>query len=119
MKNLRKKPIIIKCVGWLLSLSILTSILIPVIGSVYAANQLTGAEKLGSPLLDDTFTTDDWNPKELAVFGIFLSNMVVPLVDNYATAFGSGGGGSEGRGRQILLFSTDSAAEDMLNDMVA
>lgn len=119
MRNLRKRPIIIKCVGWLLSLSIIASILIPVIGSVYAANQLTGAEKLGSPLLDANFTTDEWNPKELAVFGIFLSNMSVPLIDNYATAFGSGGGGSEGRGRQILLFSTDSQAEDMLKDMVA
>ena len=113
------RKFICKFTGWVLVVLVLFNLINPIIYNVFASSKLTKQEKLGSPLLDTSFTTDEWDPKELAVFGIFLSNMAVPLVDNYSSAFGSGAGGSEGRGRQILLFNTDSASENILNDMIS
>lgn len=60
---------------------------------------------LGSPLLNSAFDSASWNPAELIIFGIFLSNFCVPCYDSYETALSSGKGGSDGDGLQALNFS--------------
>ena len=62
---------------------------------------------LGSPILNSEFTAEDWNRWELVVWGIYLSNYVVPLVDDYNSAFNSESGiGSNGSGIKALVFGS-------------
>lgn len=90
----------------------------PVISGAKAAKEMTQVERLGSPLLDTAFTTDSWNPKELAVWGIYLSNFAVPLVDNYQSAFSKDSSyGSKGRGLNCIMFGTDST-DDVTKKLV-
>lgn len=73
-------------------------------------NQLGSRAALGSPVLNNNFTSDQWNKWETVVWGIFLSNFCVPLIDNYRTAFTSSGEGSGGSGYQALQFGTGTDA---------
>lgn len=75
-------------------------------------NQLGSRAALGSPVLNNNFTSDQWNKWETVVWGIFLSNFCVPLIDNYRTAFTSSGEGSGGSGYQALQFGTGTDASN-------
>lgn len=104
-----KKEIVYKITGWILLVALILGVFTPVVTSVFAASKMTQEEKLGSPLLDRTFDTNSWNPNELAVWGIFLSNFTVPLLDNYQSAFSEDSTeGTAGRGRRSILFGTDN-----------
>lgn len=113
-----KRSIALKATGWILSALILFSLVCPLVSGAKAAKEMTQVEKLGSPLLDTAFTTDSWNPKELAVWGIYLSNFAVPLIDNYQTAFSKDAAtGSKGRGLNCIMFGTDST-DDVTRKLV-
>lgn len=104
-----KREIACKVTGWVLLVAMICSIFVPVTMNVLAASKMSQEEKLGSPLLDKAFDTNSWNPKELAVWGIFLSNFTVPLLDNYQTAFSEDATeGTAGRGRRSIMFGTDN-----------
>lgn len=61
---------------------------------------------LGSPILNNNFTINDWNKWEMICWGVFLSNFCVPLVDDYESCFMTGKGGSNGSGFAALSFGT-------------
>lgn len=71
---------------------------------------LLGSNKaLGSPLLDPSFSLEDWNKWEMMTWGIFLSNFAVPLVDDYDSAFNVNSTvGSKGSGLKALQFGSGS-----------
>lgn len=82
---------------------------------IYAAEgnrSLLGTnESLGSPLLYKNFSVESWNRWEMVVWGIFLSNFTVPLIDDYESAFSSSSNhGSKGMGYKALQFGTGSDA---------
>lgn len=68
---------------------------------------------LGSPILNDTFSSEDWNPYEFICFGVFASNFVEPFVDDYQTAFSSGMGGTDGKGYKAINFSSNGTQEQV------
>lgn len=83
--------------------------------------QLGTQQSLGSPLLNNNISADDFNPWEQIVFGIYLSNYTQPFVDSYEQAFQTGAGyGSNGAGAQSLQFSAGSEAtnEDIIKGML-
>ena len=84
------------------------------------SNQLGTNVALGSPLLNDNFEYEDWNKWEMLTFGVFLSNLTVPLVDSYKTAFTVNSKGSKGAGKKALEFGSgnDSAANEALTGML-
>ena len=57
------------------------------------AEQLGSALAVGSPVLNQNFAVDSWNPYELECFGVYLSNFVEPMTQTYAEAFTDGGSG--------------------------
>lgn len=71
---------------------------------------------LGSPLLNTNFNPTEFKPEENIIFGIFLSNFPIPLVDSYQTAFSRGAGGSDGYGFRALQFA--SGAEETMENML-
>ena len=72
-------------------------------------NLLGSNEALGSPILDPSFTAEDWNKWEMLTWGIFLSNFPMPLVDDYDSAFNiNSGKGSKGSGLKALQFGSGS-----------
>jgi hypothetical protein len=83
-----------------------------IIGNTIAApaggysSTLMTPEALNSPLLNNNFTSDEWNPNEILIWGIFLSNFLEVGIDSYQSAFSEGFGGSEGAGYKALQFST-------------
>ena len=76
---------------------------------------------LGSPLLVNTATEEDWNKWEMLTFGIFLSNFCTPFIDSYRTAFSEGYGGSEGSGKRALVFAAggDVNSESIIRKMLS
>ena len=115
-----KRETLCKLTGWILVLAIVVSFVAPIVNDAIAAKSMSQQEKLGSPLLNQNFTSEEWNPKELAVFGIFLSNFAVPLLDNYSSTFSiTSDSGSKGRGMKALMFGSDPATESMLKEMIA
>ena len=79
------------------------------LNDAYAATSILGTNSaLGSPILNNNATTDDWNKWEMVCWGVYLSNFCQPLIDNYASAFTTGNGGTEGAGYQALCFGTGS-----------
>jgi len=89
--------------------------------STHGAGALLGTNlALGSPLLDTSFSAEDWNKWELIVFGVFLSNFVYPLVDDYESAFTINNHGSKGSGLRALKFASgdDSAVNAVVEDML-
>ena len=72
---------------------------------------LLGTNKaLGSPILNNNATIDNWNKWEMVCWGVFLSNFCQPLIDNYESAFQTTGTGSNGKGYQALSFGSGSDA---------
>ena len=94
---------------------------IPTKAAVPSFSSSLGTNKaLGSPLVEKTFTEEDWNKWEMLTFGIFLSNFATPFIDSYRTAFSSGYGGSEGSGRRALVFAAggDVNSESIVSTML-
>lgn len=76
---------------------------------------------LGSPLMSNTFTIEDWDEWEMLCFGIFLSNFCQPFEDDYYSAFTEGSSkGSNGKGLEALKFAAggDATSGGYLTDMV-
>lgn len=68
-----------------------------------SSSTLGTSEALGSPVLNDKFSSESWDKWELIVFGIYLSNFCVPLVDSYESAFSTNSTyGSKGAGLSAL-----------------
>ena len=86
------------------------------------ADSLLGTNKaLGSPILNQSAVSDDWNKYESFVWGIFLSNLCTPFVDNYESAFNlSSNVGTKGKGLKALSFSSGSDVSNnkVLKDLV-
>lgn len=110
----------------LLATLLLLSATYVMIPTVWAANELRGssgtlntAQALGSPILNDNFTIEQWNKWEMIAWGLFLSNFCVPLVDTYNTAFHTGQGGSNGTGYAALVFGSgsDSQTSSVVQDL--
>ena len=80
---------------------------------------LSSNKALGSPILNQNFTTDNWNKWETVAWGVFLGNFVMPFVDTYQSAFKTTGTGTNGAGYQALAFSTgnDSKNNDIIKEM--
>ncbi len=86
----------------------------------YNQQNLTN-QGLNSPLLRDEVTAEKFEPWELEVFGIFLSNFCVPFADSMHSALQPDSGyGSRGRGLDALKFSCggDVQAGGILQNMV-
>jgi hypothetical protein len=115
MSPLKKRK---KRISVFLAILLITAIAVKVIADYGSLNKLGTNKALGSPLLDDDYNIDKWNSDELAIFGIFLSNYVVPFADDYESAYSAGSGrGSNGYGYQALQFGT-GAKEDVLKGML-
>ena len=72
-----------------------------------AYSSLGSNKALGSPILNQNFSTDNWNKWEMVVWGVFLSNFTTPFVDDYNSAFNLNSGyGSEGSGVKALQFGS-------------
>lgn len=71
---------------------------------------------LGSPILNNDATVDNWNRWEMICWGVFLSNFCEPCIDSYVTAFQSGKQnslgqeGSGGAGYNALVMGTGNDA---------
>ena len=111
------------------SLLLLFALLINMTGAIlsyaYAASgsysSLGTNQALGSPILNESFSLEDWNKWEMIVWGIFLSNFTTPFVDDYNSAFNLDSGyGSEGSGVKALEFGTgrDPANSQVLQDLL-
>ena len=75
------------------------------------SSPLLGTNKaLGSPILNNNATIDNWNKWEMVCWGVFLSNFCQPLIDNYESAFQTTGTGSNGKGYEALSFGSGSDA---------
>lgn len=107
-------------------LLILVSVLnvIPIRQSL--GNKVNYSEALGTnkainvPLVNENFTTDNYNKWDMQCFALFLSNFTVPFIDNYESAFTEGKGGSDGAGALALQFAAggDVDSGDALNQMI-
>lgn len=76
-----------------------------------ASQTLSTKESLNSPVLNNQFTQDNWNPWEMVCWGVFLSNFCQIGVDDYESAFSTTANyGSMGAGYAALKFSTGSDA---------
>lgn len=117
-----KKKFIVQVVATIVLLLLLVvNIASPI--SAFAVNysaSLGTNQALGSPLLNERFSYDDWNKWELVTFGIFLSNLTNPLVDSYRTAFTVNNKGSAGAGKAALEFGSgsDSVGNEALANML-
>lgn len=81
-----------------------------------SSSTLGTPEALGSPLLNGKFVSESWDKWEMIVFGIYLSNFCVPLVDSYESALTTNSGyGSDGRGLSALKIGSGN---DITNNKV-
>lgn len=80
-------------------------------------NTLGTSKSLGSPLLNSDFQAKDFSPAELIIFGIFLSNYVVPFVDDYESAYTANNKGSNGLGYEVLQFGS-ACNDEVLHNML-
>ena len=117
VRGIRKRVIGLSLLGVMVLSNVITPLM--AFGLDYS-NQLGTNVALGSPLLNEDFNYEDWDKWEMLTFGIFLSNMAVPLVDSYKTAFTVNTKGSAGAGRDALIFGSgnDSAANKALDAML-
>lgn len=93
--------------GLLCTICLSTAILQTIPLAHAATDDILGTNAaLGSPILNNNFTINNWNKWEMLCWGVFLSNFCVPLVDDYETAFMTGKGGSNGSGYNALCFGT-------------
>lgn len=112
VKNVIKKSIIsLLCVASVANMT-LTSIPLLTYGSG-SSSILDTKQALGSPILNEKATTDNWNKWEMICWGVFLSNFCQPLIDTYESAFStSSNEGSHGAGYQALCFGSGSDPEN-------
>lgn len=107
-----------KTIMIVISVILVITLGINVVASIGTISWIGTNKALGSPLLDETFNTENWNKWELIAFGNFLSNFTYPFIDDYYSAFGDGYGGSHGAGAKALAFgsgNTMEALKDLLN----
>lgn len=112
VKNIIKKSIIsLLCIASVANMT-LTSIPLLTYGS--GSSSILGTNQaLGSPILNEKATTDNWNKWEMICWGVFLSNFCQPLLDTYESAFStSSSEGSQGAGYQALCFGSGSDPEN-------
>lgn len=117
-----RKSLYGKFTSLLLIFIILFSDAFSLVGHAAQANLLGSNAALGSPLMSDEFTVDNWNSWEMLCFGIFLSNFCQPFEDDYNSAFTEGSNqGTQGRGLKALQFAAggDVNASGYLADMVS
>lgn len=96
------------------SFSLALALMLSLIGSMLQYSLSAGSYgalgtnvTLGSPILSDSFTSDNWNKWEMVVWGIFLSNFTTPFIDDYNTAFNlDATDGSKGSGCKALQFGS-------------
>jgi hypothetical protein len=81
-----------------------------------ATSILNSNSALGSPILNENFTVDNWNKWEMICWGVFLSNFCQPLIDTYESAFQATGSGSNGTGYRALCFG--SGNDNSNNDTI-
>lgn len=118
-----RKALKTKIVAIILIVLFIGSIGLPI--AMGASNSIIGTNlALGSPILDEKFKIEEWNKWETVTFGVFLSNFVYPMVDDYRSAFSISGEGSKGEGLKALQFGAGSnegistLMQDMLNYMI-
>lgn len=97
-----------------LCITSVTSAVISSIPTAKAATSILGTNaSLGSPILNQNSTSENWNKWEMVCWGVFLSNWCQPLIDNYESAFTvSSGKGSNGDGFKALAFGSGSDQEN-------
>lgn len=111
-----------KVLAGALAVMISASCVYAMIPTVWASGSLavlgTNAA-LGSPILNNNFTIDNWNKWEMIVWGVFLSNFCQPLIDDYNSAFHTGAGGSDGAGYSALCFGSgnDISNNEVIQDL--
>ena len=112
VKNFIKKAIISLLCAASVANMMLTGIPLVTYGS--GSSDILGTNQaLGSPILNERATTDNWNKWEMVCWGVFLSNFCQPLIDTYETAFStSSNGGSQGAGYKALCFGSGSDPEN-------
>ena len=120
-----KNSIIYRLASIVLTIALIISMLGSIFSYALAAGgslSLIGTNKaLGSPILNESFSLDDWNKWEMIVWGIFLSNFTTPFVDDYNSAFNLNSGyGSKGSGVKALEFGTgrDPANSKVIQDLL-
>lgn len=103
IKRIKKSIICLLC-----AISIFTATLgyVPIAYSQASSGILGTNVALGSPVLNNNFTIEDWNKWEIICWGVFLSNFCQPFIDDYQTAFKTGAGGTEGAGYKALCFGS-------------
>ena len=111
-----------KALAGALAIMISTSCVYAMIPTVWASGSsaiLGTNAALGSPILNNNFTIDNWNKWEMVVWGVFLSNFCQPLIDDYNSAFHTGAGGSDGAGYSALCFGSgnDQVNNDVIQDL--
>ena len=104
-----KRHVLKNIVITILCLTCVASSVLTSLPKAKAATDLGTNVTLGSPVLNKDFVLEDWNKWEMEVWGIYLSNFCIPLVDTYETAFKTGSGiGSNGSGYRALCFGSGS-----------
>lgn len=95
MKKFFLKSVVRATLPVVLVVSMLTGIMTARVGiCANRADQLGSAVAVGSPVLNQNFAEDSWNPYELECFGVYLSNFVEPLTQTYKECFTDGGSGT-------------------------
>lgn len=106
IKDITKRALIIAmCI---ISLISATVSVIPLAYSSGSQSLLSSNRALGSPVLNNNFTLDNWNKWEIICWGVFLSNFCQPLIDDYESAFKETGDTktSNGAGYRALVFGS-------------
>jgi hypothetical protein len=116
-KHILKNIIIGAMIAVSVSSAVYTSI--PTAKAAGSSSILGTNAALGSPILNSTATTDNWNKWEMICWGVFLSNWCQPLIDTYETAYSTSTSvGSQGAGYQALCFGSgsDSSNNETIQD---
>lgn len=97
-----------------ISFILLLALIVSMVGNILEYSYSTTAysslgtnKALGSPILNQNFSAEDWNRWEIITWGIFLSNFAIPFVDDYNSAFNlNSTEGSKGSGVKALKFGS-------------
>lgn len=124
--NIKSKNIIKKVIIYLLCIASVINMTISGMPLVTYGSGSSGIlatnQALGSPILNEKATTENWNKWEMICWGVFLSNFCQPLIDTYESAFStSSGDGSRGAGYQALCFGSgsDPANNDIIKNFTS
>jgi hypothetical protein len=106
-------------IGALCAVSVFSAVYTSIPTAKAATTILNTNAALGSPILNSSATSDDWNKWEMVCWGVFLSNWCQPLIDTYESAYStSSSKGSQGAGYQALCFGSgsDSSNNETIQD---